>query len=183
MTEHYDHDENEATIEATAPKTRKAKTPTVTGTAAAAETAAGDATEKKVLAAANARQPLITPKGSSLRMDFLGETLQGHAEEGFSQTEPCPKCKHSRGIRLTCTNEIKPNTTTSWHDINYNGEYRYSASGLTMTPRTDRIKSFIIDGYSRKVIQTCNCGQAMGHIWQYAAELHGLTLVQVYHRF
>jgi len=183
MTEHYDHDENEATIEATAPKTRKAKTPTVTAAAAAAETATGDATEKLVIAAANARKTLRTPKGTQIRMDFIGETLQGHPEEGACDSDPCPKCKHSRGIKLTQTNEIKPNTTISWHDVTFQGEYTYSPSGLSMTPRIERRKSYSIDGYARKVIQTCNCGQGLGHIWQYAPECHGLTLVQLYHRF
>lgn len=185
MADLYDHDENQATIEAAGTKTKKGKAAPVAAPDEAAPTAAttGDATEKLVIAAANARKPLKTPKGTQIRMDFLGESLQGHAEEGACDSDPCPKCKHSRGVRLTQTNEVKPNTTISWHDVTFQGEYTYSASGLSMTPRIERRKSYTVNGYSRKVIQTCNCGQAMGHIWQYAAELHGLTLVQVYHRF
>ena len=177
MTDLYDHDENQTAIEAAGTKTKKPKTIT------AAETAAGDATEKLVVAAANAKKALRTPKGTELRLDFLGETLQGHPEEGHSHTEPCPKCKHSRGIKLTQTNELKPDTVTHWTDRHYPGEYTYSPTGLSMTPRTERLKTYSVTGYSRKYIQTCNCGQSMGHIWQYAAECHGLTLVQLYHRF
>jgi hypothetical protein len=177
MTIDIDNDETTTT------DTKTRKTKTITGTAAAAENAAGDATEKLVIAAANARRPLKTPKGTMIRMDFLGESLQGHPEEGACDSDPCPKCKHSRSVRLTSTNEIKPNTSISWHDVTFQGEFSYSPSGLSMTPRVERRKSFTVEGYARKVIQTCNCGQSLGHVWQYAPECHGLTLVQLYHRF
>ena len=167
-----DDDENTTTTAPT--KTRKGK-------ATAGKDEAGLA-EKLVLEAANARKPLRTPRGTELRLDFLGESLAGHPEEGAGG-DPCPVCRSNRGIKFTPTNELKPNCTIQWTTINHPGEYTYSATGLSMTPRTDQIKTYKIDGYSRKLVQTCSCGAGMGHIWQYAPECHGLTLVQIYHRF
>jgi hypothetical protein len=167
-----DDDEN---ITTTAPtKTKKGK-------ATAGEDKAGLA-ERLVLEAANARKSLRTPRGTELRLDFLGETLAGHPEEGAGG-DPCPVCRSNRGIRFTPTNELKPDSQIEWTTINHPGEYTYSATGLSMTPRTEKIKTYKITGYSRKCVQTCNCGAAMGHVWQYAPECHGLSLVQVYHRF
>jgi len=183
MTDLYDHDENQAAIEAAAPKTKKAKAPTVTASTAAAETAAGDATERLVLAAANARKSLKTPKGTELRLDLLGLTMEGHDETSASTTEPCPRCRHSRNIKLTATNELKPNCNVGWHDRTYQGEYSYSPSGLSMTPRVERVKSYRITGYSRKLVQSCTCGAPMGVVWHYDPACHDLTLVQIYHRF
>lgn len=167
---------DDETTTTTAPtKTRKGKA------AADGEENAGIA-EKLVLEAANARKPLRTPRGTQIRLDFLGETLQGHPEEGAGG-DPCPVCRNNRGITFKPTPELKPDTSIQWTTINHQGEYTYSPTGLSMTPRTERVKTYKITGYSRKCLQTCNCGANLGHVWQYAPECHNLTLVQVYHRF
>ena len=168
-------DDNKNTTTTAPTKTRKGKA------AAAGEDTTGLA-ERLVVEAANAKKSLRTPRGSELRLDFLGETLAGHPEEGAGG-DPCPVCRSNRGIKFTPTNEIKPDSQIEWTTVSHQGEYTYSPTGLSMTPRVDRVKTYKITGYSRKVIQTCNCGAAMGHIWQYAPECHGLTLVQAYHRF
>lgn len=170
-------DENETPTTTAPTKTRKPK--------AAPDEAAtsGDATERLVLAAANARKSLKTPKGTELRLDLLGETMEAHNETSASTSEPCPRCRHSRGVKLQATSHLKPDCLIGWHDKTYAGEYTYSASGLSMTPRIERVKSYRVTGYSRKYIQSCTCGAPMGCIWQYAPECHDLTLVQIYHRF
>jgi len=179
MTEHYDHDENESTTTTATPKTRK---PKATDAAIAAEPTTGIA-ESAVLKAANARMPLKTPRGTMLRLDFLGVSLQGHPEEGACNSDPCPKCRHSRSVKLTQTNELKPDCLLQWTDRRYDGEFSYSASGLSRTPRTERVQTYVINGFSRKFVQTCGCGQGMGHIWQNDPAFHNLTLVEIYHRF
>jgi len=172
-------EDNDETTTAT-PKTRKPKA--ATDEAAAAESTTGIA-ESAVLKAANARMPLKTPRGTMLRLDFLGVSLQGHPEEGACNSDPCPKCRHSRSVRLTQTNEVKPDSLLQWTDRNYPGEFSYSASGLSRTPRTERVQTYVITGFSRKFVQTCGCGLGMGHVWQNDPAFHGLTLVEIYHRF
>ena len=139
--------------------------------------------EKLITEAANAKRPLRTPRGTVLRLDILGESLQGHQEESHSTSDPCPVCSAHRNIKMKATNELKPDTLIEHHDRVYPGEFTYSPTGLSMTPRTERVKTHRITGYSRKVIQTCDCGAPRGWTWQYAPEVHGLTLVQVFHRF
>jgi len=183
MTDLYDHDENEATIEAAGTKTRKPKAITATASAAAAEIAIAGHTEALVTAAANARKSLKTPKGTELRLDLLGETMEAHAETSASTSEPCPRCRHSRGVKLQETCHLKPDCIVGWHDRTYQGEYSYSPSGLSRTPRVERIQSYRVTGYSRKYIQSCTCGAPMGCIWQYEPAYHGLSLTEIYHRF
>lgn len=168
-------DPDEMTTTTATPKTRKPKADEATNT--------GDATERLVLAAANARRSLRTPKGTELRLDLLGETMEQHPETSASTSEPCPKCRHSRGVKLQLTAHLKPDCLVGWHDKTYEGEYTYSPSGLSQTPRVERVKSYRITGFSRKYIQSCTCGAPMGCTWHYAPECHDLTLVQVYHRF
>ena len=181
MTDLYDHEENQAAIEAAGTKTKKPRA--ITATAAAAETATAGHTEQLVLAAANANKALTTPKGTSLRLDLLGISMESHAETSASTSEPCPRCKHSRNIKLQATNELKPDSHIGWHDRSYPGEYTYSPTGLSMTPRVERVKSYKITGYSRKFVQSCTCGAPMGCTWNYDPACHGLSLVEVYHRF
>ena len=184
MADIYDHDENQATIEAAAPKAKKGKAAPVAAPDEAAP--AADAiphTEQLVLAAANARKPLKTPKGTALRLDLLGLTMEGHDESSASTAEPCPRCRHSRNLKLAATNELKPNCNVGWHDRTYQGEYSYSPSGLSMTPRVERVKSYTVTGYSRKLVQSCTCGAPMGVVWHDAPECYGLSLTEIYHRF
>lgn len=164
----YDHDDEQTPATATTTKAKKQESKLA---------------EKLITEAANARKALTTPRGTKLRLDLLGELLNGHAEESHSVSEPCPVCRANRNIRIKATNELKPDTSIEHHDRVYPGEYTYSPTGLSMTPRTERVKTHRITGYSRKVIQTCDCGAPRGWAWHYAPEAHGLTLVQVYHRF
>lgn len=135
--------------------------------------------ETLISKAAEEKKPLTTVNGAKLRMDLYGVSLQGHPEEGAGG-DPCPVCRNHRGIRLEPLNEYLPiSSIEEARTVNYQ-KYDFSDGQLTKTPVTTKQSVIRHNGFSRKFHQKCGCGAALGHIWQYAPELHGKTLVDFY---